>query len=125
MKNQKFSIAQRLKSFAYAFNGLKTLLKEEHNARIHLVAAIIVVIAGVRLKLSSLEWVAIVFAIAFVLIAEIINTSIENIADFISPAKHDQIKKIKDLAAAGVLISALSALIVGAIIFLPKVLSLF
>ena|SRR5690349_12395540 len=122
MKDQKFSFAQRLRSFSYAFNGLKILLKEEHNARLHLVTAILVVIAGIILKLSAMEWVAIILAITFVLIAEIINTSIENVADFISPAKHDQIKKIKDLAAAGVLISAISALIVGLIIFLPKVL---
>jgi diacylglycerol kinase len=122
MKNQKFSMVQRLKSFTHAFNGLKILLKEEHNARIHLVAAIIVVIAGFVLKISIIEWIAIVFAIGFVFTTEIINSSIENIADFISPEKHDKIKKIKDLAAAGVLIGAVTALIVGLIIFLPKIL---
>ena len=121
MKNQKFSIAQRLRSYAHAFNGLKILLKEEHNARIHLVAAILVVIAGVVLKISPIEWIAIVFAIGFVFTAEIINSSIENIADFISPEKHEKVKKIKDLAAAAVLISAVTALIIGLIIFLPKI----
>jgi diacylglycerol kinase len=121
MKNQKFSISQRIKSFTHAFNGLKILLREEHNARIHLLAAILVVIAGVVLKISTIEWIAIVFAIGFVITTEIINSSIENIADFISPAKHEKIKKIKDLAAAGVLISAVTSLIVGLIIFLPKI----
>jgi diacylglycerol kinase len=122
MKNQKFSITQRLRSFAYAFNGLKILLKEEHNARLHLIAATVAVIAGVVLNISAMEWIAIVFATAFVITTEIINSSIENMADFISPEKHEKIKKIKDLAAAGVLISAVAALIVGMIIFLPKIL---
>ncbi len=120
MNNQKFSISQRLKSFTYAFSGLKILFKEEHNFRIHLAAAIIVVIGGFLSNISTVEWIAIVIAIGFVFTTEIINTSIENIADFISPAKHEKIKKIKDLAAAGVLVSAITAVIIGVIIFLPK-----
>ena len=120
MKNQKFSALQRLKSFTYAFNGLKILLREEHNARIHFVIAVSVTIAGFALKISALEWIAIVIAIGFVITTEIINSAIENIADFISPEKHEMIKKIKDLAAAGVLVSALTALTTGLIIFLPK-----
>jgi len=122
MKNQKFSFSRRLKSFSYALNGLKILLKEEHNTRIHLVAAMVVVIVGFVLEVSTTEWIALVFAIAFVITTEILNSSIENIADFISPEKHEAIKKVKDLAAAGVLISAITALIVGMIIFLPKIL---
>ncbi len=124
MKKTKFSISQRLKSFTHAFNGLKILLREEHNARLHLVAAIIVVITGVVLEVSTIEWIALVFAIGFVITTEIINSSIENIVDFISSEKHEKIKKIKDLAAAGVLISAATALIVGLIISLPKILEL-
>ncbi len=125
MGNQKFSFYKRLKSFTYAFNGLKTLFKEEHNARIHLAAAICVVIAGFVFELTTLEWIAIIFVIGFVFTAEIINTSIENIADFISPAKHEKIKNIKDLAAAGVLVSAVTAVIIGVVIFLPRIIILF
>ncbi|HOY48765.1 MAG TPA: diacylglycerol kinase family protein [Chryseolinea sp.] len=121
MKNKKFSTPQRLKSFVYAFNGLKILIREEHNSRIHFVIAIVVTIAGFILEISVEEWIAIVIAIGFVIAAEIFNSSIENIADFISPEKHEKIKKIKDLAAAGVLISALTALTIGLIIFLPKI----
>jgi len=99
------------------------MIKEEHNFRIHLIAALCVLIAGFVFHLSELEWIAIVFAIGFVMAFEIINTSVETIADFISPEKHEKIKIIKDLAAAGVLISAISALIIGLIIFLPKILS--
>lgn len=111
---------KRLKSFAYAFNGLKILLKEEVNARIHFFAASVVFLAGWYVQLSTIEWCCIVLAIGLVISFEIINSSIENIADFISPEKHDMIKKIKDLAAASVLISALTAFIIGIIIFLPK-----
>lgn len=125
MKQQKFSIKKRLNSFKYAFNGLKILLKEEHNARIHLIAAICVLVAGFVLKISVNEWILVVISIGMVFSMEIINSSIENIADFISPEKHDKIKKIKDLSAAGVLICALMAFTVGLIIFAPKIIALF
>lgn len=121
MKQQRFSINKRLKSFGYAFNGLKILVKEEHNSRIHIVAAICVLIAGFIFKLSALEWIAIVFAIGLVIALEIFNSAIENISDFVSPDRHDTIKKIKDLSAAGVLIGALTALIIGLIVFVPKI----
>ena len=124
MKQKKFSITQRLKSFQYAFNGLKILIIEEHNARIHLFAAICVFIAGVILKLSNAEWITITFAIGLVIALEAINSAIENIADFISPEQNPQIKKIKDLSAAAVLVVAISSCAVGIIIFVPKLLIL-
>ena len=124
MNQEKFSISKRLKSFTYAFNGLKILIVEEHNARIHLFAAICVSIAGIVLKISSTEWIAITLAIGFVIALEIINSAIENIADFISPDKNEQIKKIKDLSAAAVLIGAMTAFVIGLIVFLPKVFTL-
>jgi len=124
MKQQKFSLLKRLKSFSFAFNGLKILLKEEHNSRIHLFFTICVLLASIFFNISTFEWIAVIFAIGFVFTLEIINSAIENICDFISPEKNIQIKKIKDLAAAGVLISSLSAMIIGLIIFLPKILRL-
>jgi len=125
MKTQRFSITKRIKSFGFAFNGLKILILEEHNSRVHLIAAILVIIAGFYFQISILEWLAIILSIGFVITLEIINSAIENISDFISPEKHNSIKKIKDLSAAGVLISALTALIIGLIIFIPKVSALF
>lgn len=125
MNQGKFSITKRLHSFKYAFNGLRILIKEEHNARIHLFASICVIAAGLFFNLSTLEWVAICFAIGFVISLETVNSAIENIADFISPEKHEKIKKIKDLAAAAVLISALTTLVIGAVIFIPKIFNLF
>jgi diacylglycerol kinase len=120
MKSQKFSIKKRLLSFFYAINGIKILLLEEHNARIHLFAAIIAIILGILLKISNFEWLAIVFAIGFVITCETINSAIENLADFVSPDKNDLIKKAKDLSAAAVLISAFTALVIGIIVLLPK-----
>ena len=124
-ENQKFSIKNRLKSFKYAFNGLKILLKEEHNARIHLLATVLVVFSGFILKIHFLEWIAVIFAIGMVFALEIINSAIENLADFVSPEKHEMIAKIKDLAASAVLVGAISAFLVGTIIFIPKIISIF
>ncbi len=122
MKPQKFSIKKRLLSFKYAFNGIIILLTEEHNSRVHLLATLFAIIAGFIFKISPLEWIAVVIVIGLVFTLEIINSSIENIADFITLEKHSDIKKIKDLAAAAVLVGALTALIVGCIIFIPKIL---
>ncbi len=121
MKQQQFSFTKRLRSFKHAFNGLKILLKEEHNARIHVFVAICVLIAGYYFVISTTEWIVVIFAIGMVLTVEIINSSIENVADFISSGKNETIKKVKDLAAAAVLISAFTAFVVGMIVFVPKV----
>lgn len=122
MNKHKFSIASRINSFKYALNGLIILFREEHNARIHLIAAIIAVLISYFLRISYGEWVAVILAIAFVFTTEIINSSIERIADFISPETNDSIKQIKDLSAAAVLISAITAIVIALIIFLPKIL---
>jgi len=124
MKNKNFSIKQRIKSFAFAFNGVKIIIREEHNARIQLCIACLVIIAGFVFSISQIEWILIVFGIGLVFSMETLNTAIENLADFVCPEKHFMIKKIKDISAAGVLISAIIALIVGTIIFVPKILNL-
>lgn len=121
MKHNKFSISQRLRSFKYAYRGLSVLIREEHNTRIHLVVAAVVVIAGFVFKITAFEWIAVVFASGFVITLEILNTAIEDICDFISPEKHEMIKRIKDLSAAGVLVSAIIAVIIGLIVFVPKI----
>lgn len=115
------TIINRLKSFKYAFNGLWTLVRDEPNSRIHLIVAVVVIFLGFYFHLSSFEWIVIIFSIGLVLFAEFVNTAFENIADFISPRYDVRIKKIKDLAAAGVLVCASVALVIGLIVFLPKV----
>jgi len=121
MKSQKNSLKKRLKSFVHAFNGLKIALKEEHNMKIHLVATLCVLVLAVFFNINKYEWIAIIFVIGFVFTMELINSAIENMADFISLEKHDSIKKIKDLSAAAVLISAVVAFLIGLIIFLPRI----
>lgn len=121
MKQKRFSFLQRIKCFKYAFNGLRVLIREEHNARIHVVAACVVVMAGFIFHLSCMEWIVVMLCIGFVFSLELINSAIENIADFVSPARHEQIKKIKDLSAAAVLVGAFVSLITAMIIFLPKI----
>jgi len=117
MQNEPFSIKKRLRSFVYAFNGLRILVREEHNAKIHILAAIVAISIGFYLNISTNEWIAIGFAIGFVLAMEAVNSAIENLCDLVSPKKNDTIKKVKDLSAGAVLISAIIALFVGLIIF--------
>lgn len=125
MTKKNHSIIQRLKSFRFAFNGLRILFKEEFNSKIHLVAAIGVLIAGFIFNISAYEWIAVIFAVGLVFALELVNTAIEGLADFVSPNNHQQIKRIKDLSAASVLVGAIAALIIGLLIFIPKVIGLF
>jgi diacylglycerol kinase (ATP) len=121
MEPNNFNFRDRIKSFSYAFNGIKILFKVEHNARIHLFATVLVCLSGFIFKISKLEWIVITIVIGLVFMMEIVNSSIERISNFISPARNEEIKIIKDLAAAAVLIMAIVSVIVGLIIFLPKI----
>jgi diacylglycerol kinase len=120
----KFSIAQRLKSFGYAINGLKYTIRTQHNFTIHLVLAIIAIILGFVLNISNLEWITIIIVIGLVMSAEIFNTSVEEIVNLVSPSKNSKAGIIKDLAAGAVFVLSIVALIVGIIIFLPKIINL-
>lgn len=124
MNNERFSIKKRIKSFRYAFAGLRVLFREEHNSRIHVFAALCVVIAGFVFRISAYEWIAVTIVIGMVLCAEAINSSLERTADFVKAERDDRKRDIKDLGAAAVLLTAIAAAIVGLIIFLPKILSL-
>jgi len=124
MNKEKFSIRKRIKSFSYAFAGLKVLFREEHNSWIHATATVLVVAAGFLFRISYMEWIAILIVIGMVFSAEIINSSLERTADFVKAERDDRKRDIKDLGAAAVLVCAIIAAIVGIIIFLPKILSL-
>ncbi len=120
MKEKPFSFRKRLKSFQFAFNGLKVLFKEEHNARIHMVAAVGVVSAGLYFSISETEWMVVLLCIGFVFAMELANSAIEALADFVTSDNHLLIKKAKDLAAGAVLVASIIAFVIGLIIFLPK-----
>lgn len=120
MQPKKFSTKERFKSFTYAWSGVKLLFQSEHNTIIHLVLTILAVILGVVFHISRAEWMALIIVISMVWTAELLNTAIEKTMDFISKERLPQIKLIKDLAAAAVLVAAIAAVMVGGLIFIPK-----
>lgn len=124
MKNQGFTFRKRIRSFRYAFNGIKLLIGREPNAWIHCFAAVCVVGAGLWLGLSSVEWGIIILVIGAVLAAEAVNSAIEALADRVTSDYDEAIKQAKDLAAGAVLLLAIAAAVIGMIIFLPKLFSL-
>ncbi len=125
MNSDKFSIRSRFDSFKFAFRGIARLLKNEHNSRIHLVAAVIAVALGFILAVSITEWTILVIVTGLVFSAELINSSIESLADSVNPERDEKIMNAKDYAAAAVLISAIIALLAGCLIFIPKLIILF
>lgn len=118
---KKFSIKNCLNSFRYAFNGLKLFFNTQRNAWIHTIALVFALALGFYFQLSTSEWIVIAFAAGLVFTAEIINTSIEFLTDLVSPGSNSQAGKVKDLAAAAVLVASITALLIGAIIFVPKI----
>ncbi len=120
MKPASFSIRARAKSFQYACEGIIAFIRREHNAWLHLIATIAVAVLAFVVGVTNTELLALVFVIGFVWVAEIFNTCIEHIMDFISTEKKPAIKFIKDLSAGAVLVAAITALITGSIIFIPK-----
>ena len=121
MTTHRFSFRRRLQSFRHAAHGVSVLL-DQHNARIHLVFALMVVAAGAALEVSRGDWLALVFAIGLVFTAESLNTAVELLADAAMPERHPLVGKAKDVAAAAVLLSAGTAATVAALVFGPKLL---
>lgn len=125
MISNKFSLKSRLLSFRFAINGLRSLLKYEHNSRIHLLAAISVIILGLLLKINLIEWSLLTIVMGLVFITELLNSALESFANSLKPERNDMIGRAKDYSAAAVLIAAIISLVVGIIIFVPKMLNLF
>jgi len=111
------------KSFQFAFDGLKTAVTKGRNFRIQILVGVLAVIAGVILKLSFAEWLDLVIVITLVLILELVNTSLEAIVDLVSPEVREKAKVAKDVAAATVLIASAGSVIIGVLLFLPKILT--
>jgi diacylglycerol kinase len=120
-QKRKFNIYERLRSFKNAFSGLIALLKFEHNARIHLFVLVAVVAAGIVLKISATDWMAIVLASGLVFVSECFNTAVEGLSDVVTQEQNEKIKRVKDMAAAGVLVSAIVSVIIGIFVFLPEI----
>lgn len=113
----EFSLIKRAKSFTHAGRGIWVFLKTTHNAWIHIVVLLGVVVLGFLFDITHIEWMMLVFAGGFVLAAEAFNTAIEIDIDLTSPEYHPYAKDTKDVAAGAVLISAVTAVIIGIFIF--------
>ena len=116
-----FSFKSRGQSFRYAYEGIISFFTTQHNAIIHFCFTIVAFTAALVFKVSSNELIALIMVVGFVWFAEIFNTAVEAIMDHLSPQKHPAVKYIKDISAAAVLVAAITAFIVGTIIFLPKI----
>ena len=114
------TLRKRAKSFGYAGKGLLAALRTQHNLWIHLGLTVIAVVMGFLFKISRSEWCFVIFAIGFVIASELFNTAVEWLVDLVSPEWNEKAGKIKDVAAGAVLVSAITALVIGLIIFLPK-----
>jgi diacylglycerol kinase len=125
MKSKGISFKRLIRSFGYAIHGIRLMIKQEQNAKIHLISIFLVVVAGLYFHLSVLEWSAIVIVAGGVFTAEAFNTSIEALSDTIAPEYNKNIKQVKDFAAGAVLVASITAIIVGLIVFLPKIFALF
>ena len=110
-----------VKSFKFAADGIKEAFQNESNMKVHFILMILAIILGILLKLSSVEWAILVITIGLVLMLEFINTSLEQIVDIVSPEKQEKAKIAKDVAAAGVLVSAIVAVLVACFLLLPKI----
>lgn len=120
-----FSFYDRLRSMKFAFKGILTMLRHEHNAWIHALATIVVSCAGFYFQLTIQEWLWIVVAVVFVWLAETLNTALEFLADVAVPDFHPMIEKAKDVSAGAVLIACIGAVIIAILIFGPYIISNF
>lgn len=120
----RMSLSGRFQSFGYAMRGIVVMLQTQHNAWLHAIASALVLFAGFALEVSNTEWQIIVLAFVAVWAAEAMNTALEFLCDVASTEHHPLVEKAKDVAAGGVLLSALGAAVIGLFIFVPKLLAL-
>lgn len=110
-----------LKSFANAFVGMAYFFTNDRNGKIHLTITVTVIAASVALQVSAIEWMIVLLCIALVISLEMLNSALEKLCDLVEPNYHSTIKVIKDVSAAAVVLSAIISVVIGIIIFLPKI----
>jgi len=110
----------RLKSVTYAFNGAVKLITTEHSIMVQFTIAIVMTFVGFFMNITASEWLFQTLAIGLVMSVEGLNTAVEKIADFIHPNYHERIGFIKDIAAGAVFFAAITAIVIGLIIYVPK-----
>jgi diacylglycerol kinase len=117
---QKKYLASRIKSFADAIEGIKFVFQTQQNARIHAVITLAVILIALVFKISRLEWIVLILVIGLVWTAEILNTAVEALVDMVNPAHNRGAGVIKDVSAGAVFVSAVISIVVGILIFGPK-----
>lgn len=121
LRNATPDVPKTLRSFRYAFQGLYLVFRYENNARVHLLATVATVGLGFTVGLSGIEWAVVLTQIGLVWAAETFNTAIEKLVDLVSPEFNPKAGIVKDIAAGAVLVFSIIAVVVGLIIFAPKV----
>lgn len=116
-----FDFKRAVKSFIYAFRGLKSVWKSEQNFRFHLSAAVLVLIIAIVLRIEKTDFIIVILLIGLVLILELINTIFEKLIDILKPRIHEYSKEIKNISSAVVLLAAFISVVIGIIIFYPYI----
>ena len=117
-------IKKTLESFNNAITGIIDTVRTERNMKIHIFIMILVIIAGIILKINKSEWIICIILFAIVIGSELFNTSIETIVDMVMPEKNEKAKIAKDVSAGAVLVVAIGAAIIGLVIFVPRILNI-
>ena len=125
IKKERARDKRLVDSFNFAIEGLISSLKNEKHMKVHILAAIIIVILAIIINASKVEILIISLSVSFVLITELVNTAVEAIVDLVSPERHPLAKLAKDVAAGAVLVAAINALCVGYLLFYDKLLDIF
>ncbi|WP_228851282.1 diacylglycerol kinase [Aegicerativicinus sediminis] len=120
-KSKEPLLINRLKSVKYAFKGAVILIWTESSVQIQFVIAILMTIAGFYFQISTMEWIAQILCIGLIMSIEGLNTAVEKISDFVHPDYHKLIGRIKDVSAGAVFFAAITAIVIGSIIYFPKI----
>lgn len=121
----KYDFKKQIRSFGYAWKGIRCCIGKEQNLSFHLITTTVVILTGALFHITLTEWAIVMLCIGIVIAAELFNTAIETLVNLVSPNYHPLAGKVKDIAAGAVLICAITSAIVGIIIFFPHLLRLF
>lgn len=113
------------RSFGYAIQGLREAVQKEPNFQIHAAIGITVIIVGILLRVTRIEWLILTLTISIVLILELLNTTLEALVDIVSPGHHASAKLAKDVAAAAVMLGAIASIVIGSVIFIPRLYEIY
>lgn len=115
----KYDFKKQLRSFGYAWKGIRCCIGKEQNLSFHLIATVVTVIAGFLLEITRIDWMIVILCIGVVIAAELFNSAIEKLVDLVSPERHPIAGQVKDIAAGAVLVCAATAAIIVLIVFIP------